>query len=477
MESQHDRTGFAGRRRLRRWSGLALALALIGLSAGAASAQDAPRSSGLSSSTSSSTSTTTEADSLAALRAEIDAMRSAYEAKIAALEARLAALEAAGEGAPAAASSEAPSADDELAALRAAAAEAAGDAASTVVAGAPAGVAGGQPTSGRSDLNRLNPEISFTGDFVGLANIGSGDARDEFSAREFELDFQSALDPYSRTRWTLAFTPEGEVDIEEGYINYTALPGGLGLNVGKFRQQFGVLNRQHAHALPQSDYPLVLQTFFGEEGLAQTGLSGRWLLPHPWASANEVTVEITDGESEAFGGASFQDFAGLAHLKNYWDLGPAAYLEWGLSGAVGKSESGQSRQIWGTDFTFHWQPPSRAKYRELTWRTELLMSDLGLAGGGRDRAWGGYTYGEGLIAQNLYAGARFDWVEDPLDPGHRTWGVVPYLTWWQSEYVRLRVEYRHFEDSYPDDGRADRSDDGLLLQVTWAAGPHKHETY
>jgi hypothetical protein len=415
-----------------------------------------------------------EADPLAALRAEIAQLRSGYEAKIAALEARLAALEADGRAAEQAAAANTPSEDDDLAALRAAALEAAGSATSAAAeAGTPDEVAGAQSTFGRSDLNRLNPEISFTGDFLGLATLGgSSGARDEFQVREFELDFQSALDPYSRTRWTLAFGPEGQVDVEEGYVTYNALPGGVGLYLGRFRQQFGALNRQHAHALPQSDYPLVLRTYFGDEGLAQTGLSGRWLLPHPWASANELTLEVTNGESEAFGGENFRDFAGLAHLKNYWDVGDATYFEWGLSGAVGKSDTGQGRQIWGTDFTFHWQPPTRAKYREFTWRTELLLSDLTLAGGGRDRAWGGYTYAEGLIAQNFYVGARLDWVEDPFDPGHRTWGLVPYLTWWQSEYVRLRGEYRHSQDQ-----RTDRSTDSLLLQLTWAAGPHKHETY
>ena len=247
-------------------------------------------------------------------------------------------------------------------------------------------MAGARPTTGRSDLNRTNPEISFTGDLLGSPRVGAGsgagpagtDTRDEFNAREFELDFQSALDPYSRTRWTLAFSPEGTVDVEEGYVTYNALPGGLGLNLGKFRQQFGVLNRQHAHALPQTDYPLVLRSFFGDEGLAETGVSARWLLPHPWATANELTLEVTDGENEAFGGQNFQDFAGLAHLKNYWDLSAAAYFEWGLTATAGKSADGGGHQIYGTDLTVHWQPPARAKYREFTWRTELLLSDLAL---------------------------------------------------------------------------------------------------
>ena len=393
----------------------------------------------------------TTADPVAALRAEMAALKTDYEARIAALEARLSALEsappapAAAPAAPPAPAAPTPSGQEDLAALKAAALEAAGGAAAV----APPEVAGARPTTGRSDLNRTNPEISFTGDLLGVATIGGDgaagtagtDTRDEFNAREFELDFQSALDPYSRTRWTLAFSPQGTVDVEEGYVTYNALPGGLGLNLGKFRQQFGVLNRQHAHALPQTDYPLVLRSFFGDEGLAETGVSARWLLPHPWATANELTLEVTDGENEAFGGQNFQDFAGLVHLKNYWDLSDAAYFEWGLTGTAGKAADDGGHQIYGTDFTVHWQPPARAKYREFTWRTELLLSDLALPGGGSDQAWGGYTYGEGLIAQNLYAGARLDWVEDPLDPSHRTWGLVPYLTWWESEFVRIRGEY------------------------------------
>ena len=414
--------------------------------------------------------TATAGDPMAGLRAEIAALKAGYEARIAGLEARLAALEATqGSGvAPPAqpgATGQAGEQADLRAAARAAAAQLVAEQAPTTV--------GTEATAGRGrSLNRLNPEISFTGDLIAVAQSRD---RDQFDAREFELDFQSALDPFSRTRWTLAFGSDGEVDVEEGYATYNALPGGISLNLGKFRQQFGSLNRQHRHALPQSDYPLVLRTFFGDEALAQTGLSARWLLPHPWATANELTLEATDGENEAFGGETFHDFAGLAHLKNYWDLSPAAYFEWGLTGTAGKTAEGRGRRIWGTDFTLQWRPPQRAKYRELTWRTELLLSELdgdGGGGGARTRAWGGYTYAEGLLAQNLYAGARVDRVEDPFEPSRRRWGIVPYVTWWQSEFVRLRGEYRHVVDE-----AEDRSDDALVLQLTWAAGPHKHETY
>jgi hypothetical protein len=117
---------------------------------------------------------------------------------------------------------------------------------------------------------------------------------------------------------------------------------------GKFRQRFGTLNRQHLHALPQSEYPLAIQTYFGEEGLAQTGLSFSWLLPRLWATANELTLEITNGENEeAFSGETFEDFSFLGRFNNFWDVGSASYIEWGLSGIMGKTaDDGDSAGFW-----------------------------------------------------------------------------------------------------------------------------------
>jgi hypothetical protein len=389
------------------------------------------------------------------LRAEIVELREEYEARLVALEQRLAALES--ETTPADAG------QSELERLRQAARDAAAGAEPPSSPVAP-------PSIGRErNLSRLNPEISFAGTLLaGTASPG----REEFSLQEFELDLQAALDPFSRTRWTIAFGEEG-VEVEEGYVLYSSLPGGLELTAGKFRQRFGALNRQHLHALPQSTYPLALESYFGEEGLAQTGLSLSWLLPKPWATANEITVQVTSGENEvAFGGELFEDLSVLAKVKNFWELSPATYFEWGLSGVAGKTADGGNSQVLGTDVTVSWQPPARAKYRAVTWRSELLRSQRDDASGIEHQAWGGYTYLEGLFRRNLWAGVRFDWAEDPLEPERRRRGIVPYLTWWQSEFVRLRAEYGRIEDELTDE-----TENRFALQLTWAAGPHKHETY
>ena len=49
---------------------------------------------------------------------------------------------------------------------------------------------------------------------------------------EAEATFQAVVDPYARADFFLSFSPEG-VEIEEGFLTFTTLPGGLLAKVGK----------------------------------------------------------------------------------------------------------------------------------------------------------------------------------------------------------------------------------------------------
>ena len=51
------------------------------------------------------------------------------------------------------------------------------------------------------------------------------------------------------------------------------------------------------------------------------------------------------------------------------------------------------------------------------------------------------------------------------------WGVTPCITFWQSEFVFLRLQYSFYN---PNEGK---NENMLLLQSTWSVGPHKHEAY
>jgi hypothetical protein len=399
-----------------------------------------------------------------------------------------------------------------------------------------AAAAGGAPSTqpeeqefqGRQrSLQALNPEISVNADMVGHWN--KDDAQeDNFAARAFEISLVSNLDPFSRAKIFLArhtdagtFMPfgdahahahEGEGEdahgagfaVEEGYVEWVNVGGGVGLKLGRFFQQFGQLNRWHSHALPFQTRSLPHLAFIGEESLAQTGLSMHWLAPFGGAAGTyEATFEVTKKENELLWGDAADGLSFLAHLNSFWQLSNSTDLDLGLSWTGGRYETEEdylSRNLYNAELAFTWRPPQQARYRGFQLRGGMMVLD-GLAGHEEhedehgeehadeehedeheeehgeehelgERARGFWSFAEVRLSPSWLIGARFDWTENPADPDETAWLFSPTLTWWQSEYVRIRAEYdllgRSFEAAR--EGR-------FVIQVTFAMGPHKHATY
>lgn len=354
---------------------------------------------------------------------------------------------------------------DELAALRAAAAAAAGAAAP---GGAEATPADTQFISRQRNLSAFNPEISATGDVRIVVGEGSPQ-RDNFVAREFELALQSDLDPFSHTKIFLTFSEE-EIGAEEGYIYYTGLPGNLRVDAGKFRQAIGDLNRWHLHALPESDYPLVYQRFLGEEGLSGVGVSLYTALPVSiLGGTHEVWFQATSAESEPLYDNSRQPTL-LGRIQNFWQLSRSTYVQVGVTATGGNAaESDLQSRVLGGDFRFTWRPPRTGTRQDLTIRAEGYRLRATEAGTQTTR-YGGFVDAQYKAGPRWVLGVRYDNVEAPRGPVDRERAIVPTLSWWQSEFVRLRLEAsRHYT--------AAGAHNQLALQVVWAMGPHKHETF
>ena len=113
---------------------------------------------------------------------------------------------------------------------------------------------------------------------------------------EAELSLQAIVDPYARADFFLAASPEG-LDIEEGFLTLTSLPGGFLAKVGKMKEQFGKVNTLHAHTLPWVDVPIVMRNLLGgEDGLEDSGVSVSKLLINPFFFL-EATGELYQGNS------------------------------------------------------------------------------------------------------------------------------------------------------------------------------------
>jgi hypothetical protein len=382
-------------------------------------------------------------------------------AEVRSLKARLDSLRTQLSHRPAAAE---PAADTSLAALRAAAANAAG----TDTTKMKADTAAQTRFIGRErNQAQLNPEISATGD-VRVYGTTPGVQRDNFDPREFEVGFQSALDPYSNTKIFVSLE-NGSVSVEEGYAYWTGLPGHIRFDIGKFRQQFGELNRWHLHAVPETEYPLALRTYLGADGLAGTGVS----LYHAFGGlgTHELTAQVTRSESDSalFGGSGRPTY--LVHLLNFWQLTPSTYLQLGGTGLYGTNPGSALRtKVGGLEFRFTWRPPQRALYRNITLRGELyaLRKDSATVSARTHLGW--YVDGTDKLNERWIVGVRYDYVEDPVT-SLITRQVLPTLTLWESEWVELRAQYMW---SKPAGASATNQ---FALQAVWAIGPHKHETY
>jgi hypothetical protein len=379
-----------------------------------------------------------------ALKARLDTLRAAMPRR------------AAGPAAP-------PAADTSLAALRAAAAAAAG----TDTAAVRADTVRATPFVGRErNQAQLNPEISATGDVRAYGQT-PGVQRNNFDAREFELGFQSPLDPYSNTKIFVSLE-NGQVSVEEGYAYWTGAPGHIRFDIGKFRQQFGELNRWHLHALPETEYPLALRTYLGDDGLAGTGIS--LYRAFGGLGTHELTAQVTRSESDGrlFGGGGRPTY--LVHLLNFWQLTPSTYMQVGGTALYGTNPDVALRtKVGGIDFRLTWRPPAQALYRTITVRGELYALRKDTTGVGQTRV-GWYLGGTYKLDIRWIVGARYDYVEDPAS-GIVTRQVVPTLTLWESEWVELRAQYTWAKTM----GRTATSQ--FALQAVWAIGPHKHETY
>jgi len=345
---------------------------------------------------------------------------------------------------------------------------------------------------GQRALQAINPEISVTGDFLGHYITEKphyyGGERSGYNFRVLGIHFRSDLDPFSYTKIAVEVHPEG-AELGEAYAVWSGQIPGVSFMVGKFRQQFGVINRWHAHGLDQIFFPLALQELFGPEGLNQTGVSMEWTMPKFLPPTQRLTLQLTNGQNEhLFSGNFYSKPALLAHLSNYYDVTRDTYVELGLTGMIGENRvknpaysviensdlaDGHSTLVGGLDLTVFWEPLNQAHYKNFLWRSELYYVKKDLPLQKQLTALGGYSYVQRKIGERWEVGLRGDWTQPfILDNSNKhIYQIVPYITWWQSHWVRMRLEYQYRNGTGMD------GENRIWVQATWAAGPHKHERY
>lgn len=333
------------------------------------------------------------------------------------------------------------------------------------------------PVTPSTQALSLNPNISVIGDFLWRTSFDqqmSPGRRIEL--REVELGLQSVVDPFGRADAFLSFSPEG-AEVEEGYLTIFHLPWQFQGRVGKFRGNFGKINRVHPPERPFVDTPLVLKEFFGEEGLVDSGVSLSTLIPNPWDQYLEIFLEAYSGRNDrAFHPGSGKPFY-VSHLKHFVDLSEASTLETGLSWAQGPNDPDGSLKstLTGLDLTYRWKPLAAALYHSLIFQNEFLWSrresnPLGLTAAPLHSS-GYYSFLQYQLARGLFAGLRYDSTQTLLDPSLRTSGLSAVLSWFPSEFTRYQLQFgttRHPSGQTTSD---------IFFHVNYTLGPHRPEPY
>ena len=194
--------------------------------------------------------------------------------------------------------------------------------------------------------------MAVIGNFVGAAGKNTIAPIPALQLNEAEMSFQAIVDPYARADFFLAASPEG-LEVEEGFITFPTLPGGLLMKVGKMKAQFGKVNTMHSHTLPWVDEPLAMTNLLGgDEGLNDSGMSVSKLILNPFMFL-EATGEIYHGDNDLFKSYKRSDLGYVGRLRGYRDVTEDINLDLGTSVAYGHNDAGpdSTTRVFGVDAT------------------------------------------------------------------------------------------------------------------------------
>src|SRR5215510_9345197 len=341
----------------------------------------------------------------------------------------------------------------------------------------------------------LNPAIGLVLDGT-VEKLGT--AGGNFNFRSAELGLMASVDPYARMYGFFTGSNQG-VEVEEAAAITTSLPWNLTVKGGRFFADFGRFPKTHVHELPFVNEPLSIDRMVGGESQAD-GAEVNYLFPTPFflrATFGGYNKIGADNEQvDNLKPRSASRFTYLGRLHTYFDLTDNQNIELGTSLAYTPSvrlqgdASGGDRILGGVDLTYRYQPLASTLYQGFTWGSEFYnnsqrfpftidvpnVDDPSILEtqtvGKRRRSYGGYSYAELKLNRNWSTGFLFDFAPVVDNPSQRTLSYSPYVTWYLSEFNRLRFQYSYLNNNFS----ADKAEKGNQFFVQWTTviGAHTH---
>ncbi len=354
---------------------------------------------------------------------------------------------------------------------------------------------------GLSGLFSVGGSSADSDELAGLQAGGHDPNRNGFTVQNVELSLSSTVDNYFDAEAHLIFlidsAGETVVELEEAFLTTRGLPGGLQVKAGQFFTEFGRQNKQHPHTWAFVDQPVILSRLFGGDGLRSQGARLAWLMPVDWYSELYLGAQNANGETvtsflfvpgEEVGGYTLQERSAnkisellySARWLNGLDLSETVSMNIGFSALSGPNSSGADTDtaIYGADIYLKWQPlRSQRGFPFVAWHTEFLQRDYDVpnetltdSGGFTQVLWG--------LKPGWVAGLRYDFARADGDTAsdslrdNRT-RVSPNVTWYLSEYSKLRLQYNYDKTEH----LADNTSHSLWLQYEFNIGSHAAHTF
>jgi hypothetical protein len=427
-------------------------------------------------------------EDLAAIRQEMKALRNDYEKKIRDLERRLKKAETRGAPGAAARADVQPTQ---------AAVPAAVEVQPPPPPPPPAPVTPRAPAS----ANAFNPAISviLSGSYAvldddpGAARIPGFVLGEEgglpdrgFSLNETEIAFTASVDQWFLANLIVAIGNDGEVGVEEGYIQTTDLPGGFTVKAGRFFSGIGYLNEKHAHTWDFYDAPLPYRAML-ENQYGDDGVEVRWLAPTDFFL--EFGAEWFRGDAFPAGGADDNGSGTIASFVHAGDdIDESSSFLTGLSylrtKALDRETDGGDMftgedQIAIASLVYKWAPNGNPRETNLVLNGEYFFGrQEGTFNGvpvDYDRS-GFYVQGIYQFVPRWRVGVRYAELQTdspPLllvgsaldDMAHTPHAISALLEYRTSEFGRFRVQYTL------DDGDLDTNHE-FVANYSVAIGAH-----
>ena len=295
--------------------------------------------------------------------------------------------------------------------------------------------------------------------------------------RSLEIDLRASVDPFAKAVAIIGLHEDlpGEyhVEPEELYVTLETLPWSLRAKVGKFRASMGTVNRLHPHDLPQTTTPLVIEEWFGEEGLVGTGTELSWLAPETFVDSIEVTLGAFQEDHLALASGDSHDPAWLGRVQFFESISDSDFVQIGTSHFFGATDDSGDRhaRIHGFDILYRWRSNESPLESSFVAQAEGYYLRR-QADEGSTRSLAGFAMLQFQPIRDLYFGVRGDYLE-PLDrfDEEKQWSAGVWVSYYTSEFLRFRIgwEHRGFRD--------ERDLDTLWLQLTFVFGSHPVEPY